>query len=170
MLLKAIIGIMFIANSLVFAVEPKAKMFFQKPSEQDTEIYNFLKGDQDIQLAVDSLNDNLKLSSDLNIIFNSVTDKDTGPYYDSYTKEVIIPYHFWNYVKKVSALHFNNNEKLNEQKVFIKNVLLHTLYHEIAHYLIDTLKLPITGIEENVADEFAALSIIQNYQNSESLS
>ncbi|MEV0278123.1 DUF4344 domain-containing metallopeptidase [Streptomyces sp. NPDC050610] len=39
-------------------------------------------------------------------------------------------------------------------------VLTETLYHEIAHALKDKLRLPVTGREEDVADQFAAYSLI----------
>ncbi|WP_461030503.1 DUF4344 domain-containing metallopeptidase, partial [Streptomyces sparsus] len=39
-------------------------------------------------------------------------------------------------------------------------VLTETLYHEAGHALIDALRLPYTGREEDVADQFAAYSLI----------
>ncbi|KUJ67041.1 hypothetical protein ACZ90_32075 [Streptomyces albus subsp. albus] len=39
-------------------------------------------------------------------------------------------------------------------------VVTETLYHEIAHALIDRLDLPIVGREEDVADQFAAYNLV----------
>ncbi|WFB08904.1 DUF4344 domain-containing metallopeptidase [Streptomyces sp. LX-29] len=39
-------------------------------------------------------------------------------------------------------------------------VVTETLYHEVAHALIDRLELPIVGREEDVADQFAAFNLI----------
>ncbi|WP_327315077.1 DUF4344 domain-containing metallopeptidase [Streptomyces sp. NBC_01235] len=40
-------------------------------------------------------------------------------------------------------------------------VLLETLFHETAHALIDALDLPVTGREEDFADQFAALMLLR---------
>lgn len=40
-------------------------------------------------------------------------------------------------------------------------VLLETLFHETAHAVIDTLDLPVTGREEDFADQFAALMLLR---------
>ena len=43
----------------------------------------------------------------------------------------------------------------------VKNVVENTLYHELGHALIDIYDLPITGLEEDVADQFAAYFALQ---------
>ena len=43
----------------------------------------------------------------------------------------------------------------------VKNVIENTLYHELGHALIDIYALPITGLEEDVADQFAAYFALQ---------
>ena len=41
------------------------------------------------------------------------------------------------------------------------NVIDHTFYHELGHALIDVYELPYTGLEENVADQFANYVMIE---------
>ena len=43
----------------------------------------------------------------------------------------------------------------------VENVIENTLYHELGHALIDIYELPITGLEEDVADQFAAYFALQ---------
>ena len=43
----------------------------------------------------------------------------------------------------------------------VENVIENTLYHELGHALIDIYDLPITGLEEDVADQFAAYFALQ---------
>ena len=43
------------------------------------------------------------------------------------------------------------------------DVIDFVFWHEIGHALIDIYELPITGLEENVADQFAALMLSFTY-------
>jgi hypothetical protein len=43
----------------------------------------------------------------------------------------------------------------------LKNVIENTLYHELGHALIDIYDLPITGLQEDVADQFASYFALQ---------
>ena len=42
-------------------------------------------------------------------------------------------------------------------------MILYTLYHEVGHAIIDVYDLPTTGLEENVADQFAAYILSLEY-------
>ncbi len=44
---------------------------------------------------------------------------------------------------------------------FIRNNVLHVLYHEFGHALIDQFDLPVLGQEEDAADTFATLKVIE---------
>ena len=42
---------------------------------------------------------------------------------------------------------------------FVRNNLISTFYHELAHALVDTLELPVLGQEEDAADVFSVLMV-----------
>lgn len=54
---------------------------------------------------------------------------------------------------------FSNSN--NNISTFAKNVITHVLIHELAHALIREFDLPVLGNEENMADSFATLYIVQ---------
>jgi hypothetical protein len=45
--------------------------------------------------------------------------------------------------------------------------LIHTFYHELGHALIDVLKLPAVGREEDAADQFATLTLLRSGEQGE---
>lgn len=55
-------------------------------------------------------------------------------------------------------------ETSEDRDTFILDVVEHTLWHEIGHYLVQTLDLPITGREEDAVDELAYILLINMYE------
>ena len=45
--------------------------------------------------------------------------------------------------------------------IIIDDILVHTLYHESVHALIDVLKLPITGKGKDAVDNLSTLMLIK---------
>ncbi|MBT7756919.1 MAG: hypothetical protein HN732_06295, partial [Rhodospirillaceae bacterium] len=62
-----------------------------------------------------------------------------------------------------------NTDDMDELETIIDDVLLHTLYHELGHALVDILRLPITGKEEDAVDELSTLFLIENFENGEQI-
>ncbi len=54
----------------------------------------------------------------------------------------------------------DNLDALDDRALFVVGNTLFTAYHEIGHALIDLLKLPVIGREEDAVDGFAAVTMI----------
>ncbi|MEL6436028.1 MAG: DUF4344 domain-containing metallopeptidase, partial [Pseudomonadota bacterium] len=64
-----------------------------------------------------------------------------------------------------------NDAPTSEEEVsaFVENNLLHILYHEAAHAVIDQFGLPVLGQEEDAADAFATVEILNSYEEADAL-
>ncbi|MEV0261666.1 DUF4344 domain-containing metallopeptidase [Streptomyces sp. NPDC050617] len=106
----------------------------------------------------------VRLPSDVTIVARSCGDSEQDVY-DAETGRIVICY------GTVEELHGMFEEALGDggadsgdgrrtADAKTAGVVTETLYHEIAHALKDRLRLPVTGREEDVADQFAAYSLI----------
>jgi hypothetical protein len=89
-------------------------------------------------------------------------DSGDGPLYDPRTHTVHIPYRF--YIETLSYFTKNQyQEKFGKPaKDGALDTLLHTLLHEAGHAYIADQKIPILGKEEDAADNFATILLL-NY-------
>jgi hypothetical protein len=53
----------------------------------------------------------------------------------------------------------------DEKWDFAFNATIHILHHEIGHALIDQFKIPVVGQEEDAADGFATVAILETYDD-----
>ena len=53
----------------------------------------------------------------------------------------------------------------DDATAFVHSNLLHTLFHEAGHLVIDQFQLPVIGQEEDAADSFATFEILNSYDN-----
>ncbi len=51
----------------------------------------------------------------------------------------------------------------DELSPFVHSNAVHTLYHELAHALIDQFQIPVLGQEEDAADNFATLELVRMF-------
>ncbi len=63
-----------------------------------------------------------------------------------------------------SAAVSENNDQQNLRRLFVLANLEFTLFHEISHLLIDELKLPVLGMEEDAADRIAIIAMLKGRQ------
>ncbi len=134
---------------------------FEKPANKhETTIKNQLKVSGVPKDVAIFINNRYRLSKPLNIKFGG----DDGPLYDSNANEITIPYIFIQEVKdRFKAA------KYSETGVSIidatLDVIMHTLFHELAHTFIFTYKLPVVGKEEDAADALASVLLIEFFEN-----
>ncbi|MBY5946533.1 DUF4344 domain-containing metallopeptidase [Photobacterium rosenbergii] len=96
-----------------------------------------------------------------------------GPLYDPESNQIEIPYHFWReMIDHFSADVSDANEQFelsepDNQYVFeaVEGALLHTLLHEIGHAYIAINQIPILGKEEDAADSFANVLMLNYVEN-----
>ncbi|WP_070968927.1 DUF4344 domain-containing metallopeptidase [Vibrio sonorensis] len=88
-----------------------------------------------------------------------------GPLYNPQSHVVHMPYHFYHealnyFTKNEYQARFGKSPQLGAQ-----DTILHTLLHEAAHAYIADQNIPILGKEEDAADNFAAVVMIDYIEN-----
>ncbi len=53
----------------------------------------------------------------------------------------------------------------DEKWEFAFNAMIHVLHHEIGHALIDQFEIPVIGQEEDAADGFATVAVLETYDD-----
>ncbi|MEU9111000.1 DUF4344 domain-containing metallopeptidase [Streptomyces sp. NPDC048483] len=122
-----------------------------KPDAADEKA--FLEENHLLENVADSLNKRIRMPATVEMTGRSCGNTDVA--YDPETSQIDVCYEF---VAEARDLF----EKAGTEQVAEKTagVMAETLYHESAHALIDKLRLPFTGREEDVADQFAAYNLI----------
>lgn len=125
-----------------------------------------LQSDPSIEDAIHLMNDEFRFPQPLTIVFGS----DDGPLYDPAVNNILIPYTFLDDVEqRFNAVHYARDAKGKVDLVALNqalmDVVIHTLFHELAHALIATYDLPIVGKEEDAADNLAAVLSIEYFDN-----
>jgi hypothetical protein len=104
---------------------------------------------------VGELKKQIALPFDIQVVFEECGDPDS--YYDEDTREITICYEL------VDAYYFLFSRTLKARTArndATKGATVSMFLHEVAHALIDGWDLPITGREEDAADQFSTLLLI----------
>lgn len=140
-------------------VKYRASLSYAGPlTAADKDVLDKLKSNGDAEVVTEFVNDLFKLPSNLFIFFGA---KD-GPLFNSATNTISIPYRFITLVEN----YFIGSDYLDSEispNQATSDVLIHTLFHELAHALIFAFDLPIVGKEEDAADSFATLMLIEYF-------
>ncbi len=137
----------------------KVNLVFNAPTNQnETIILKNLKQAGDAQEVVDLVNQKLSLPKQLNIVFGA----EDGPLYDPEINTIMMPYAFIDEVKtrfvkaKYSETGVTPDQATND-------AIMHTLFHELGHALIEMYQLPVVGKEEDAVDSLANVLLIEFY-------
>ena len=91
-----------------------------------------------------------------------------GPLYNPNENQIHIPYDFITEVQ-----HRFDKAKYQQSGVSIdeasQDALLHTLFHELAHALINIYELPVVGKEEDAADSLATFLLIELFEDGQEI-
>lgn len=155
-----------VAVLLLLSVSPalalnKARVIYGPPSgKQETAIQQEVKASGAAEDVASFINDQFSLSVPLSLVFG----REDGPLYDPQTQEIVVPYAFLQEVKErfVDAGYPETGVSVSEATM---DVLMHTLFHELAHALIFTCELPVVGKEEDAADGLASVLLIEFYEH-----
>lgn len=126
---------------------------------------NWLKGIELLEFEVAFLNENLRLPYDVEVIAQECDE--INAFYSSDTRQITICYELVDDLFE-TYYYFSESENLDEEYVgdYANSVLDFIFFHEIGHALVDVYELPITGLEENAVDQFAALMLSYTYDES----
>ena len=146
-----ILSLFFISFSSL--ADGEFKFSRDQPIEAEQPILNYVE--QESKILVESMNRLLQIPKDVSFVFGA----EDGPLYDSETHEILMPDDFTFEVmgRFINAKYV---EKENELYSVTMDVIEHTLYHELGHALVDILQIPITGREEDAADNLATMLVI----------
>jgi hypothetical protein len=115
---------------------------------------------------VGELKEQIALPFDIKVIFDECGDAEA--YYDEDTHEIVLCYelidsyyHLFSHSRALRARSARNEAA--------KGATVSIFLHELAHALIDGWELPITGREEDAADQFSTLLLINGMRDGEQM-
>ena len=134
---------------------------------EDTAI-SWLKDAELLEFEVEFLNENFRLPYDVEIIA-----KECGfanALYIPSNSQIVICYEFVDELFETWYLFNEDNyessgDYYDSPGNYAYDVLDWVLFHEVAHAIIHIYDLPVTGLEENAADQFASLMLSYTYYN-----
>lgn len=108
-----------------------------------------------VNAITDELNDTISLPSDIDMSVEACGDSDA--YYDDRNHKLVICYELIDEMESIVYWQLRGKVRVRET---LETLVTAVVLHESAHALIHTLKLPITGREEDVADQFSTLVLL----------
>ena len=104
--------------------------------------------------TVDWINELLRLPYDVPIFFHECGM--TNATYDPAAKEIVICYELVEDYLEKNYWAYQESSGSESVNLWTLNVVDYVLFHEVGHALVDIYDLPITGLEEDVVDQFSA--------------
>jgi len=112
--------------------------------------------------TVEELKKQITLPFEIQVIFKDCGGPDS--YYDEHSHKIVICYEL---IDAYSDLFSRTLKASAARDEATKNAVVSMFLHEVAHGLIDGWDLPITGREEDAADQFSTLVLINDMPNGE---
>lgn len=119
---------------------------------------------QSLEGVVASLNQRISLPVDIDISFEDCDIPNA--YYDQGNHLVGICYELIDEFRTIFGRDIKDPEEL---KNAVRGATVATLFHELGHALIDVWKLPVTGKEEDAADQLATLALMSRSERGEEM-
>ena len=117
-----------------------------------------------IECLIDSLNERMALPFDIMIAFKDCDGPEAS--YDNQTHEITLSYDLIPDYYDLFSVEIRNGAKLDQA---VRGAITFAFFHELGHALIDAWKLPITGKEEDAADQLACLILIEETEEGEQM-
>ncbi|MGH1374260.1 MAG: DUF4344 domain-containing metallopeptidase [Cellvibrionaceae bacterium] len=155
-----------LALSLLFCALPSKAtvlLVLEKPSGTvEKRINERLKDSEAVTTAIGFLNSTFKTPRDITLRF--------GPYERIWYEndEIQIPYGFIHDIRRRYQKAYLKHPKIEIDR-FTAHVLLHVIFHEFAHALIEQYDMPVIGKEEDAADNFADVALINFFDEGKSI-
>ncbi len=159
------IAYFFIGLTQAQAGEEQARIVYEQPTTKlEADIADKLKTSDALASVVSLINETFILPEQLDIVFGA----DDGPLYDPQIHKIFIPYEFMDEVESrfTEAKYAETGVTPDEAT---SDALMHTLFHELAHALIDLHEIPVTGKEEDAADSLASMLLIEFFEDGQEI-
>ena len=108
-----------------------------------------------VRAMVARLNESINLPVDIQISFEDCHD--TEVYYDDTNHRVTICHEWLDEMQHLVSRRNNDKTAIRES---VESLVIAVFLHESAHALIDILHVPVTGREEDAADQFSTLVLM----------
>lgn len=115
-----------------------------------------LKQNRGFEMVANGLNGVFRLPHDIEIVFGEIGV--VNAYYQPSTRRILMGYELINYFLQFFQNQGHTGENLG---TYAMGATIFVFLHELGHALIHQLDLPITGREEDAADEFAILVLLE---------
>jgi len=159
-----LVGILTVPNA--FAQDRGDFYLTYEPTTMYPTFEDWLKDYEIFETHIENLNYIFQLPHDVEIIIADSSYDPGCEYPNAYygDRKILIcyeliadtEYRFEQYYEREYGYDWTTQEQLLDLDDSVGNVIENTLYHELGHAFIDAYKIKISGLEENVADQFAA--------------
>ena len=119
---------------------------------------------QAVDAVVAELKKQIALPFDITVVFEACGDQDA--YYDKDRHKIIVCHEL---IESYYYLFSSSLKATSARNEATKSVTMSIFLHELGHALIDSWELPITGREEDAADQFAILWLINRVPEGEQM-
>lgn len=130
-------------------------------SHDDKAALQAIKGSGVNDILIDLSADYFPFKNQLTIEYGG----DQGPVYDPETHKIQIPYEFYTQSKAYFADNGYESRYGKSAEQGAIDTLLHTLLHESGHAYIAENQIPVLGKEEDAADDFATMMLLDYVQD-----
>ena len=145
-------------TSLAFAQKGQIKVSFIAPkSEISKAVHEAFVADKTngIQVLMNVISGLYKLPRNMDVVFAETGT--VNAWYDPQNHAVIMAYDFVEFMIKDAVA---NKPTEQEAIQYATGAILFTLMHEMGHALIGEMDVPVVGREEDAADEFATMILL----------
>ena len=138
-------------------------LHYEAPQDKSLKRYRVLARDAAVFEGISrTISDVFVLPNDIDVYFTQCGE--ANAFYDSNEVEISVCYELMDDYAQIFSEENENEDELNTQILY---ATAFTFYHELGHALVDQFELPITGKEEDVVDEFAAILLLEAGDNGE---
>ncbi|HEY5838340.1 MAG TPA: DUF4344 domain-containing metallopeptidase [Pyrinomonadaceae bacterium] len=113
------------------------------------------ESESQVKNLISLLNETIDIPSDVEFSFEECSD--SSVYYDEDFDRVVICRQWLNEIERVLSRGLSEKAVVRQS---VQSVASAVLLHETAHALIDVLNIPVTGREEDAADQFSTLVLL----------
>jgi hypothetical protein len=139
-------------NQVRQTINPAMQLTFLEPVNEDyMEIYEIARKQKPLTALLDDITDRLNLSEPIQVYFDECDE--SNAFYNPETREITFCYELLYDMVAIQDDTVSMDVKISRATSF-------TLLHELGHALIDQLEIPVTGKEENAADEVAMILML----------
>ena len=133
------------------------------PYTGDDTAIAWVKNVELLEFEIAFLNETFRLPYNVEIVAQECNE--INAFYDLESKQIVICYELVDGIFDDYYYYYGEDENFDVDAwgTYSYNVLDFIFFHEVGHALIDVYQLPTTGLEENVADQFASLMLSYTY-------